>query len=158
MIEIETNHLKQLGLYERSQKLVKILFRGKKDKAGKSYLYHLETVSRDFQEEKIKALALMHDLLEDTLITGDDLKQLGYEDDFIASLEVLTNRSNTYEEYIDTIIKNGNVNLLKIKMKDLLHNMDLTRIKEITPKDIKRTEKYMKAYDKIIHYLEGEEL
>ena len=100
----------------------------------------------------------MHDVFEDTKITRDDLKQLGYDEDFIVSLELITNRSATYEEYIDTLIQSGNRDVLKIKMKDLLHNMDLTRLQSITKKDIKRTEKYMKAYDKIIKYLEGGKL
>lgn len=46
---------------------------------------------------------------------------------------------------------------MKLKMKDLLHNMDLTRLKKITQKDLQRTEKYWKSYLKIINQLEGEE-
>ena len=98
----------------------------------------------------------MHDVLEDTEVTSDDLLKLGYDKEFILVLEILTHRDGSYSEYIDKIINSKNKDAIEIKMKDLLHNMDLTRIKNITEKDINRCKKYIDAYLKLIKYMEGD--
>lgn len=145
-----------LGIYKRSEKLVKILFKDKCDKSNTNYLNHLHHVSEDFKNSRKKAMALMHDVLEDTEITRNDLLQLGYDEEFINVLEILTHRDGTYAEYIDKIIASKNYDAIKIKIKDLLHNMDLTRIKNVDGKDIKRCQKYIDAYLKIIKIMEGD--
>lgn len=156
--EEEILYFKNLGILKRSMELVKMLFQNKLDKGNHTYLEHLEHVSQDFFSERKKAMALMHDVLEDTSITSKDLKNLGYDDKFIEVLEILTNTHDTYDEYIEYILKVNNKDAFEIKMKDLLHNMDLTRLSKITTRDLKRTEKYWKAYLKIIQKLEGEKL
>jgi len=145
-----------LGIYERSRKLVEMLFKDKLDKGHSSYMIHLEHVSMDFHDERKKSMALMHDVLEDTEVTKDDLKRLGYDEEFINVLEILTNTWDSYEEYIDKILKSNNKDALEIKIKDLLHNMDLTRVEHVTKKDLQRSEKYIKAYLKIIEKMEGD--
>lgn len=145
-----------LGIYKRSERLVKILFKDKCDKSNTNYLNHLHHVSEDFKDSRKKAMALMHDVLEDTDVTSDDLLKLGYDKEFILVLEILTHRDGSYSEYIDKIINSKNKDAIEIKMKDLLHNMDLTRIKNITEKDIKRCKKYIDAYLKLIKYMEGD--
>ena len=71
------------GIYDRSMALVKILFHEKSDKANKNYMDHLRHVSSDFKSSRLKSMALMHDVLEDTSITRKDLESLGYDHDFI---------------------------------------------------------------------------
>ncbi len=156
--EEEIKKLKNMPLLKRSQALVEKVFFEKVDKANNSYMIHLLHVSQDFQNERKKALALMHDVLEDTFVTEEDLKKLGYEDSFIKTLNILTNIYDNYEFYIDKIIESNNQEAIEIKIKDLLHNMDVTRLKKITKKDLKRIEKYIKAYLKIINKIEGEEI
>lgn len=99
----------------------------------------------------------MHDVLEDTPVTSEDLRNLGYDHDFITVLEILTNTYDSYDEYIDHIVASNNKNALAIKLKDLLHNMDLLRLEKVTEKDLQRTKKYIKAYCKIIEKMKGEE-
>ena len=158
LTEKEIEQLKSMSVLERSEAFVKILFKEKVDKANANYMDHLNHVSRDFTNARKKSLALMHDVLEDTYITEIELKELGYESSFIETLKVLTNTYETYDEYIDKIIESNNKDAFEIKIKDLLHNMDLTRLSKITAKDLKRTDKYVKAYLRIIKKLEGEEL
>ena len=155
--ESECTFYRNLGIYERSHALVEKLFSEKLDKGNSNYLNHLEHVSQDFKEDRKKSMALMHDVLEDTEVTRKDLESLGYDDDFIQVLELLTNTYDSYEEYIEHLLNANNKDAFEIKMKDLLHNMDLTRVKKITAKDLKRTEKYIKAYLRIIEKLESEE-
>ena len=145
------------GIYDRSMALVKILFHEKSDKANKNYMDHLRHVSSDFKSSRLKSMALMHDVLEDTSITRKDLESLGYDNDFITVLEILTNTYDSYDEYIDQIIASKNKEALAIKLKDLLHNMDLLRLEKITEKDLQRAKKYIKAYCKIIEKMKGEE-
>ena len=156
-LEWEINYYRSLGIYERSVELVKKLFESKLDKGNHNYLNHLEHVSQDFEEERKKSMALMHDVLEDTKVTRMDLENLGYDDEFISVLELLTNTFDTYEEYIEHLLASNNKDAFEIKMKDLLHNMDLTRVEKITKKDLKRCDKYIKAYLRIIEKLESEE-
>ena len=154
----EILHYKELDLYSRSLELVTRFFKDKTDKANVNYMNHLLYVSRDFDDIFIKSVALMHDVLEDTPITANDLTSLGYSNEFIKTLELLNNTYDTYQEYIDQLINSHNKTAMKIKLKDLLHNMDLTRLKTVTERDKKRSEKYVEAYLKIITNLEGEEL
>ncbi len=147
----------QMGIYERSIALVTELFQKKLDKGNHHYLEHLEHVSHDFKEERKKSMALLHDVLEDTSVTKEDLLEIGYDEEFIHVLELLTNTYPTYQEYIEHLLASNNKDAFEIKMKDLLHNMDLTRVKKITKQDLKRTEKYIKAYLRIIEKLESDE-
>mgnify|MGYP000059714814 CR=1 FL=1 len=148
---------RQLPIYKRSLLLVHHLFKGKKDKADTNYMNHLNHVSRDFKTDRKKSLGLMHDVLEDTPTTEEDLRLLGYDEKFITTLKVLTKTTKNYDTYIETILKSNDKDAMEIKIKDLLHNLDLTRLKKITEVDIKRARKYLRAYTQIIEKLEGEE-
>ena len=87
-----------MPIYERSLILVKVLFKNKKDKGGHSYINHLRHVSRDLKGEKLKAMGLMHDVLEDTDMTPEEMKKLGYNDEFITVVKLLTNTYPSYDE------------------------------------------------------------
>ena len=69
----EILHYKELDLYSRSLELVTRFFKEKTDKANSNYMNHLLRVSQDFNDINIKSMALMHDVLEDTPITKEDL-------------------------------------------------------------------------------------
>ena len=148
----EILHYKELDLYSRSLELVTRFFKNKTDKANVNYMSHLLRVSEDFDDIFIKSVALMHDILEDTPVTKNDLLALDYSNEFVE------NSYDTYTEYIDHLIESQNLVALQVKLKDLLHNMDLTRLAKVTARDIKRSKKYIDAYSKIITKLEGEKL
>lgn len=154
----EILHYKELDLYSRSLELVTRFFKNKTDKANVNYMSHLFRVSEDFDDIFIKSVALMHDILEDTPVTKNDLLALDYSNEFVETLEILENSYDTYTEYIDHLIESHNLVALQVKLKDLLHNMDLTRLAKVTARDIKRSKKYIDAYSKIITKLEGEKL
>lgn len=154
----EILHYKELDLYSRSLELVTRFFKEKTDKANVNYMNHLLHVSHDFKDTTTKSIALMHDILEDTPVTKEDLLALDYSKEFVETLEILENSYDTYTEYIDHLIKSHNLVALQVKLKDLLHNMDLTRLTKVTARDIKRSKKYVDAYLKIITSLEGEKL
>lgn len=97
-------------------------------------------------------VALLHDVVEDSNMTLDDLSKY-FDSMVIEVLRVLTKKNDdNYEEYIKRVKTNEIATI--VKLKDLEHNMDLTRLDEVTEDDIKRKEKYEDA----ISYLEMVEL
>lgn len=117
-----------------------------KDKAGLPYILHPFTVAHAMpNEEDYICAALLHDVIENSYYTADDLRQNGFNENIIKAVEILTRPADIdYMDYIDTI-KHHTV-AREVKMADLIHNMDLGRLPKCTEKDLKRAEKYRKAY------------
>ena len=149
---------KSKDLIYKALEIVSTLFEYDKDKGGMPYILHIIYVYRHVNTKEEKVVGLLHDVLEDTDMTAKDLSCLGYDENFIKTLENLTNTSETYEKYIDKLILTNDKEAFEIKMKDLLNNLDLTRLKKVTTRDIVRSKKYVKAYVKIIEKMEGEEI
>lgn len=140
----------------RANMLVMIIFRDKVDLAGNIYLRHLNRVASFFTSDNEKIIALLHDLVEDTNFTFKDLEMLDFSPQVIKTLKLLTNDLPTYDEYIERIIKSDNISAKRIKIVDLLDNMNIVRLNNPTKKDFKRiNDKYIKAYQKLIKDLEG---
>ena len=97
-------------------------------------------------DECSTAAALLHDVVEDSDITLDNLSSNGIPKNVIDALRLLTHDSSIpYLEYIRALKSNDIARA--VKLADLAHNIDLTRLDEITPEDIRRKEKYMKAIE-----------
>lgn len=132
---------------ELAQKIVESAFKDKTDKSGKPYIGHINRVAGHFKDT-IKISAILHDLLEDCpQWTEGALRDLftGREVDVVVTLTKLEKES--YEEYIERVSQNHWAK--QIKIKDLEDNMNITRLKELTDKDIERLKKYHKAYLKL---------
>lgn len=129
--------------------LIETYFKGKVDKAGKPYINHLIAVSEQVESEEDKIVALLHDILENTDITIEELnKTIPME--LIGRIITLThNKNDSYSEYINNILNCGDIHVIRIKMADMWHNMDLSRLNNITDKDIQRFKKYRKFYKKL---------
>ncbi len=94
--------------------------------------------------EKSTIVALLHDVIEDTNVTIKDIILLCFDNDIINATETLThNRNDDYMTYINKIKNNPLAKTVKIA--DLKHNSDLSRLKKITDKDLLRVKKYEKA-------------
>ena len=115
------------------------------DKAGILYIYHPIHLAEQMDTETECIVALLHDVVEDTDITFDDLEK-EFPKDSIEALKLLTHdKSVDYMEYIKAIKENDIAK--KVKIADLIHNSDETRLENITQKDVLRKEKYKKAVD-----------
>jgi (p)ppGpp synthase/HD superfamily hydrolase len=124
------------------------------DKAGAPYLLHplVVMLKMDTFEEKI--VALIHDVVEDSPkekpVTLDDLRKDGFSEKVVKAVDCLTkrdedkNRENNERLYLKKI--KGNKLARKVKLADLEDNMDLTRLKEFTVRDMNRLNKYKKAF------------
>jgi len=118
---------------------------GQKQFNGDPYILHPLHVACHVDGMDEKAVALLHDTLEDSTITSDDLRQAGFAAHIVEAVELLTKpRPYIYEDYIRAIGKNPLARV--VKMADLMHNMDLSRLPEITPKALNRDARYHQAY------------
>lgn len=122
-------------------------FEGKYDKGGNPYILHCLHVMNAVKDhgEDYMIVAVLHDLLEDTDWTSKMLLDEGFTDRIIFAVEVLTHGKETYEQYIERVAFFDIP--CTVKMADLRHNSDITRLKGLAEKDFKRLEKYAKAYD-----------
>jgi (p)ppGpp synthase/HD superfamily hydrolase len=121
--------------------------RGQVDKAGKPYIGHLKRVMNTLDSEEEKTIGVLHDLVEDTDYTADDLKEMGYSDEIVEALVCLTKREGEhYEQFIDRVKTNPIAR--KVKIVDLKDNMNLERIPSPSAKDLERLEKYRAAFVK----------
>lgn len=117
--------------------------KGQKDKAGRMYIFHPFKVALTSKGYKTKIVALLHDVVEDSNITIQDLSK-HFDKDIILAVDCITKKKGQdYQEYLN-IIKDNEL-ARKVKIADLIHNSDLSRLKIITEKDYKRKEKYQKA-------------
>lgn len=118
------------------------------DKAGQPYILHALKVMHYLRSEdhELMSIAVLHDVVEDTDTTYNDLKEAGMTDRVVKGIRALTKiPGQSQDEYLNCVLSNKDA--VKVKMADLRHNSDIRRLKGITEKDIKRIEKYNKMYD-----------
>lgn len=119
---------------------------GQTDKGGRPYILHPKTVAEALELTEHKIIAYLHDVCEDTPITPDDLRSMGFSERIVVAIDTLTRRNGqSYEEYIENIRKNEDARL--VKLADLRHNMDISRIPNPTQRDYQRVEKYKRALE-----------
>lgn len=140
-----------INITEVAFELVEDIFKNKVDKDGYPYINHLLRVSSKMKNKTEKTVALLHDIIEDTDVTAEELLELGFSQDIVDAVCILSRTQNeTYAEFIDRIASSQNKLAIKVKLADLEDNMDLTRISRLTEKDIDRVEKrYKPAYEKL---------
>ena len=122
------------------------------DKSGNWYSKHPIYVASKMDTEEEKIVALLHDVIEDSDFTFDNIINEGFSHNVIDALVVITKREyEPYEDYINRVKENKLAT--KVKLADLEHNMDLSRLKEITDRDIKRNKKYENAKNVLLDTL-----
>ena len=133
---------------DRAIELAKQHHEGQTDKAGKPYIEHPLRVMNQVESEEEKIVAVLHDIVEDTNISLNDLRNEGFSEEVVSAVECLTKQDGeNYDSYIERI--SFNPLAVKIKLADLEDNRDLTRLPEVTDKDLERVEKYDKALEKL---------
>lgn len=118
---------------------------GHKDKAGHPYILHpLRMMLRLHRESEMTA-AILHDVVEDTEWTLDELKKEGFSDDVVNAVNALTRRTGeTYWDYIGRAKKNKIAR--KVKIVDLEDNMDVRRLVKVGDEERDRLKRYHKAW------------
>ena len=114
------------------------------DKTGMPYVFHPFHLAEQMTDELATVCALLHDVVEDTDYTLDDLGKMGFPIEVIEALKLLTHdESVPYMEYVQAIETNPIAK--QVKIADLRHNSDLSRMDTVDEWAIARTEKYKKA-------------
>lgn len=118
--------------------------RDQTDKCGIPYPFHPFHVAESMTDEKTTCVALLHDILEDTDTTKEELLGLGFPEDVVEAVGMMTHEDGVpYMDYVRKIRTNPIARAVKIS--DLTHNSDLSRLHTVTEKDIERAEKYKEA-------------
>ena len=116
------------------------------DKSGMPYVFHPFHLAEQMVDEKTTVVALLHDIIEDTEYTLDDLKNLGFSDDILSAIALMTHTDGVpYMEYVAQIKTNPIAKA--VKLADLRHNSDITRLDTVTAHDLERVKKYKKAIE-----------
>lgn len=132
---------------KNTKKALKLCFEAHKhqvDKSDMPYVFHPFHLAEQMKDENTTIVALLHDVIEDTDYTLNDLSDMGFSKEITDALYLLThNDAVSYMDYV-ALIKNNPI-AKSVKLADLRHNSDLSRLDEITEKAMERKVKYEKA-------------
>ncbi len=119
--------------------------RGVTDKGGAPYILHPLRLMCQFRAEAEQMAAVLHDVVEDSDVTLDDLRRLGYSEEVVEALDHLTRRADeTYEQFIQRIKPHSLAR--RVKLADLLDNMDIRRAGDLDDKALARFRRYQAAW------------
>jgi (p)ppGpp synthase/HD superfamily hydrolase len=118
---------------------------GQRDKAGAPYILHPLRMMMRMESEAAMIAAILHDVVEDSDWTLEQLRVEGFSEEILQAVDCLTRRD---EESYDEFISRAKANAVarQVKIADLEDNMNVKRIGEMTPKDLARIEKYHSAW------------
>lgn len=123
------------------------LHEGQTDKGGNEYIQHPLRVMDNVETRREKIVAVLHDVVEDTDATVENIEEQ-FGRSVAKDVAVLTKEDGQeYMEYIDQICSYPVPR--RVKRADLHDNMDLSRLREITQKDLERRNRYERAFDQI---------
>jgi (p)ppGpp synthase/HD superfamily hydrolase len=132
---------------EATRKAMRLCYeahRDQTDKSGVPYVFHPIHLAEQMRDEDTTVTALLHDVIEDTVYTFDDLVKMGFSENVITALKLLTHdKSVPYMEYVAKIKENPVAKA--VKLADLAHNSDLSRLNSVDDKARSRIQKYEAA-------------
>jgi len=132
-----------------TKKAMLIAFNAHKDQVDKSnmpYIFHPFHLAEQMDSEEAVIVALLHDVAEDTDWTIGEFEQQGFSKTVTEALTLLTHSKGTdYMDYVRKIKSSSNPYAIAVKLADLRHNSDLSRLDHVDEKAIKRIEKYTEA-------------
>ena len=138
---------------DKTKKAMKLCYeahKGQVDKSGMPYVFHPFHVAEQMTDETTTIVALLHDVVEDTDYTLEDIAEEGFGKEILEAVALMTHEDDV--PYLDYVAKlKDNPIARAVKLADLAHNSDLSRIGEIDKETKQRLEKYKKA----IALLEG---
>ncbi len=148
---------------ENAIQLAEAAHEGQSDRGGQPYINHPRAVMERLKGDYSKMAGILHDVVEDTDITIEDLIKLGVPVEVIEAIKLLTHPKdfkNTKEEYfknINNIASSGNQIAIDVKFSDLSENSNIKRIPNPKERDFDRVRKYKEAQDilrpKVSEYL-----
>lgn len=114
------------------------------DKSGMPYVFHPFHLAEQMKDELTTVAALLHDVVEDTEYTWNDLRKRQIPEEVLSALALLTHNDST--PYLDYVVRLKKDPIARaVKLADLRHNSDLSRLDRVEDEDLKRVEKYKQA-------------
>ena len=129
---------------------------GVTDKGGKPYILHPIRIAMRLRTDDLElmSIAILHDVIEDSDMTIEQLYREGFSERVCDALHLLTHEPGVaYADYIAGMQHNKDA--LRVKREDLRDNSDITRLKGVSEKDLARLSKYAKAYAQVQEYLQA---
>lgn len=115
------------------------------DKVGAPYILHPLRIMLRCNSEAERIVAVLHDVVEDSLYTLDDLRREGFAAEILAAVDLLTHRTeDSYDVYVERLSRNPLAR--RVKLGDLEDNMDIKRLEDVTSKALERLARYHKAW------------
>ena len=124
---------------------------GQKDHAGAPYILHPIRLMIQMDSESAMMAAVLHDVVENSVWTLDDLRKEGFSNEVLNAVDSLTHRDKEGEDYWDYIQRTKSDPIaIKVKLADLEDNLNPDRLNEVTEKDEKRFDRYRKAQNLLL--------
>jgi len=133
-------------LLERAISIALDVHRGQTDRNGRPYILHPLHIMLQMDDEAEMIAAVLHDTIEDSEMTLEELREEGFSGEVLTAVELLTHEKESvpYEDYVWRLKPNPMAR--KIKMADLKHNMDIRRMDRVQESDLSRLQKYHRAW------------
>ncbi|MGQ8874404.1 hypothetical protein [Paenibacillus sp. TSA_86.1] len=126
--------------------------KGQLDKGGQRYILHPLAVMNRIETMEEKIVAVLHDVIEDTDVTIEELREFGFSEEILHAICLLTrSKEDTYEQFIEKTLMNPIAR--NVKIADIKENMNISRIKNPTEHDYNRLEKYRKAIERLEEHM-----
>lgn len=122
--------------------------RGQREKSGQPYILHVLRVMLRGETEDEQMAGVLHDVVEDTRYSLDDLRHLGYPEPVVEAVDCLTRRPDeSYDQFIARAVANPIAR--RVKLADLEDNMDVRRLSDVTERDRERLNRYVRARNQL---------
>jgi len=137
-----------MATIEKALQIAAKAHEGQKDKEGLPYILHPLRAMMSVQGEEAQIVAILHDVIEDTSVTADDLRHAGFGEKIVAAMLCVTHRKD--EPYADYVVRcKANEVARRVKLADLTDNSRLDRT-ILRPQrfdaDVARIRKYLLSY------------
>lgn len=140
--------MEHLHLLETAIRLAAKVHRGQVDRSGKPYVLHVMRVMMRGHDLDEQILGALHDVLERSELTTDDIAKKGFPPRVVKALQHITrDPAETYEQYIDRVVQDNLA--IRVKLHDLADKMDLLLVEQLDPADLKRYNKQLAAYHRM---------
>jgi len=134
-----------MGTLERAILIAAQAHLGQRDKGGAPYILHPLRMMMRMESEDAMMAAVLHDVVEDSDWTLEQLRAEGFSEDVLQAVDCLTRRDDeSYDEFVARA--QANAIARRVKIADLEDNMNVKRIGEMTPKDLARIKEYHRAW------------
>ena len=121
---------------------------GAVDKAGQPYILHPLRVMARLSTDTERIVAILHDVVEDSDVTLDDLRAEGFSDEIVDAIDHVTRREGeSYEAFIERIAPHPLAR--RVKLADLADNMDVTRLVVLDERGMERMQRYLRSWQRL---------